>query len=160
MSGLPGAATPQPTLCLPLRSCTPASGKVLWKKQTAATADTSLKSGRGRSRHGSKGAQDEAFLPVLEENRSNLRKDCQAAWDDWGRGRRSWEFPLVGAGDDFLPNWLSPPSPLLGFGRKSPASSGLPEMILRNQKHSLENTRIAFSMYILKIQTPHRSHSH
>lgn len=42
MSGLPGAATPQPTLCLPLRSCTPASGKVLWKEQTA---DTSLKSG-------------------------------------------------------------------------------------------------------------------
>lgn len=82
MSGLPGVATPQPTLCLPLRSRTPASGKVLCKKQTAAMADTSLKSRRGRSRHGSKGSQDEAFLPVLEENRSNLRKACQAAWDD------------------------------------------------------------------------------
>lgn len=31
------------------------------------------------------------------------------------------------------PDWLSARSSLLGFGRESPASPGLPEMILRDQ---------------------------
>lgn len=101
-----------------------------------------FKRGRGSARRGSKGpssflrleapmmrlsyqsrkqqAQPEKGLPCCQ--RWLPRGGCENShW--WGEGRLS-----------FSPNWLSAPSPFLGPCRGSPASTGLPQTMLRDPR--------------------------